>query len=313
MVSCDKEIKCCNPVVSAATLLFLVAMGLLAVYSFQIVILNKHDYQGPMRVTNVSFKLRVEKERCRPDKDDSEDDVNTSYQQQQQQKCTYITYYDAVLDVNWGYDWACSNFEKKVCNSEITLCSTRVCNAPTCMQFQEDNAYDRVYACTLKTYDPELTYNDFDPSVGPSNDVDWPSVVAYGDCDKCDSQLTVPSLALARGFKVAGGVVLLIAVTIASSLIVCQLVVCCQDRRYRYGGSNNTFDSTRGSSMPDASVVEEKDEEEKKAAKEPDALIYDGCSDCSTAGEVPFGNDNSTRNPSESDTTTLEESSRLDL
>jgi hypothetical protein len=271
---CGNKLKCDCWLVTA-TIFFIISMGLLAIYSFQLDTLNRQDYLGPMRITGVYFKLRTEKTCTSSSSSSSTTGGGSS--SSTTQKCASTTYYDAILDVNWGYDWACPDLNDKVCDSEVTICSTKACGGAGCTASQEEKAFTKVYDCAVQTYNPDLVYEDFDSLVGPANDVNWPSVVAYGDCDKCNSQLAVPNLTVARGFKIAGGVFLLIAVAIACGLLVRRLMKYVRSRRGNSSDgavaatNKNTIDSLPQRDVV-ATTITTADVEENKAPRNTSAI-----------------------------------------
>lgn len=180
-----------------------------------------------MRITGVNFKLRSESH-CTSSSTDS----STGSSSSTNRRCTYTTYYDADFDLNWGYQWACPDDNNRVCDSKLTFCSVKVCNSQSCSFDATDEAFSRVYECAARRYDPTMVdsyYTEFDPLVGPSQDENWPSVIAYGDCGQCSSLLTVPSLQVSRIVKIIGGVFLLVAALLLLGILLWRVVRC-----YRY-------------------------------------------------------------------------------
>ena len=63
---------------------------------------------------------------------------------------------------------------------------------------------DRVRECVLQYFDETATYTAYDtPLKGPSTDVDWPSIEAFGNCDTCLSEFDIASPAELERLRIA--------------------------------------------------------------------------------------------------------------
>ena len=164
------------------------------------------DYQGFMRITNVTYETRVEE------------------RSSGRSKIKYLVY-DAVYTVDWGYNWACPGMgdgNNHQCISTVIGCTQDICQYGIFQSTSDDTknpcsdqdttiALALAEECVLTTtgYDGNATYTPYDdPHVDPSNDIDWPSLVAFGDCDTCESFATIPSPADVQGNRIAGYVML---------------------------------------------------------------------------------------------------------
>lgn len=160
----------------------------LLLYSLDLRERDAMDYQGLMRITNVT---RYEEYRETPCKGA----VNTMYR--------------AILQVDWGHTWGCPTAQPPVActDSNIRVCPTFVCDNDDCQERARESAQERLVACVRENYIDlrQLnTYTAYDPLAGPSLDVDWPHLVAYGNCDTCEISTEIPSLGTMRKKRVAG-------------------------------------------------------------------------------------------------------------
>ena len=152
--------------------LFLVAMGMLTSYSVQLKKRDSMDYQGPMRVTNVTYEDYVEE---------------TGLKMK-----NYDSFARARYHLDWGYDWACPG-HPPCTKSSLTACDSHMCDESKCNADQKEDAFRRTVECAILTFDPNQEYTTYDPLVGPSQDIDWPSIVAFGDCKSCEVAWSVAS------------------------------------------------------------------------------------------------------------------------
>ena len=112
----------------------------------------------------------------------------------------YSHYYDAIIELDWGYNWGCGGNENDKsygnivgCTSYITKCTNFICGTSICSDDEIETAHEAVQECVKSTlYDNTTSYEPYNPNVGPSNDINWPNIIAYGDCDTCTASLTVP-------------------------------------------------------------------------------------------------------------------------
>lgn len=169
------------PIISAVVF-FLIAMGVLVAYAAHLRTRDAQDYYGKMRVTSARYEQRVESH------------SSTS----KNKHTTYTHYYETIFTVDWGYEWACpSPYEPsgyKVCSaSTLTSCTVQICGDSSCSDRKIQRALKETMECSSKVFDPTLNYTEYNPKIGPSQDVDWPNVLAYGDCDTCEVSWWVAS------------------------------------------------------------------------------------------------------------------------
>lgn len=169
--------------------LFLAANIVFLVYSVELRDRDAQDYQGLMRVTDVRYETReVVRSGHRR--------TATSYEQ----------FYDARFTVDWGYTWGCPehSLNQSCTQSKLTYCSVLICQESSCSSREEEKALVLAQQCAEQVYNPRNNYTAYDPNTGPSNDTDWPSIVAYGDCSSCKVQLQVASISAVERLRVAG-------------------------------------------------------------------------------------------------------------
>ena len=88
--------------------LFFVALVLFLVYTSSLMHRDSFDYQGLMRVTDITYDIRVEShESCTSSSSGSSNKGDTGTTSQQSCTTTYSSHYGALIQVDWGYDWAC--------------------------------------------------------------------------------------------------------------------------------------------------------------------------------------------------------------
>eukprot|EP00978_Attheya_sp_CCMP212_P046469 scaffold394395_cov63-Attheya_sp.AAC.1 len=178
--------------------------------------IQAQDYYGLMRITGTEARPNVRA-----------GDSSTIFE--------YVGY----VQVAFGHDWACSlttnGAENVFGESSIYCenvwiadleCSFEACkrrkrrgsvgSTPECSASENSIAEIKSVACVSEKYYPselEGTYTPFDYTVGPSQDVDWPNAMLYGDCNKCEALFSVPNVEeskdlrkAGRGFLITGGV-----------------------------------------------------------------------------------------------------------
>ena len=160
------------------TVCFVLSTLLFMFYASDLEELDKQEYQGLMRVVGWNV-IRYTITEANPNSD--EPPLSNSY-------------FGAEVTVDWGYKWGCPNHNDVVCsNSTVMMCIKHACKDSRCKDENDRRAEAAALECAQTTiYDYNKTYTPFDPSVGPSNDVDWPSVVLFGDCDTCTVDRHVP-------------------------------------------------------------------------------------------------------------------------
>ncbi|CAB9507123.1 expressed unknown protein [Seminavis robusta] len=240
--------------------LFVVACSLFVWYSYSLRKLDNADYQGLVRVIDVTYDKRVEV----VVQNNNNNNNNNNNQQQsynhvpynsnkQERKVTYTWHYDAVVSVDWGYEWACSahldgSGQPKQCFSIVPLCSQRICSRTgnsgrrSCTYESEQRALNDVRECMAKRFNGTRihsitdSYTPFDPFVGPSQDVDWPSIIAYGDCDTCEIHVDLASAETLRRIRTAGFVFLFVSLAMLAALLLVALcnTLDCERRKRQF-------------------------------------------------------------------------------
>ena len=64
-----------------------------------------------------------------------------------------------------------------------------ICDSTQCTPNETHTALALLQQQVEQVFDENATYTPYDPLVGPSQDVHWPSIVAYGNCDSCYVQM----------------------------------------------------------------------------------------------------------------------------
>lgn len=110
-------------------------------------------------------------------------------------KCSTSTHYDVHLEVEWGLGWGCPNTPETLCESTIVYspCTNK-------------HSYGAALQCMKSIYDPSHDKVDYDAPNPPSLDVQWPSVILYGDCNSCTATYSVPNVGRLRRVKISGAV-----------------------------------------------------------------------------------------------------------
>ena len=185
--------------------LFFIAMCVLTAYSGQLRRRDEQDYYGKMRITNVTYEHRVE----------TVEDGN--------EITDWEHFYEARYTLDWGYEWACPSMSlpsgyKECPASSLIACTHKICKKEHCKQSEIDEAVRATMECTLQSYDPMQNYTSYEPRQGPSQDVDWPHVVAYGDCETCSVYWSVASPEKLANERTAG--LVLLGVTAAALCVV---------------------------------------------------------------------------------------------
>jgi len=166
--------------VMSLVILFLITSSIAVKYSNSLQTVDDQDYQGKMRVVGVSYRQQRE-------------------QEGQSKSPRYVWSYHAVFTLDWGYEWACPMHNNVQCKaSEVTYCTRRICsntNGNECSSTEQEAALKLIVECAEEIYNPDNESYDMpiDWNEGPSNDLNWPSIVAYGDCNSCRATLQVPS------------------------------------------------------------------------------------------------------------------------
>jgi len=174
---------------------FFVASVLFMNYSYDLQELDQQDYQGKMRITGWEISRSVKTE------GNSE---NTSYK----------SYFHALLQVDWGYEWACQDVTT-VCNSTSSatpVCAFWACDDDSCSEEQDQQAREAATRCATQFYDYDATYIPYDALLGPSQDVDWPNIVLFGDCDSCAASGSVSGASNLRRRRNTGFVFLALSI-----------------------------------------------------------------------------------------------------
>jgi len=113
-------------------------------------------------------------------------------------------FYEARYYVDWGYGWACPGYHDensavKQCMSTVTTCESEVCASHLCKGGEKQLVRKEESICAygysgLEAFDSQednaneiglsvsLTgFREYNPLVGPSQDVDWASIIVFGD------------------------------------------------------------------------------------------------------------------------------------
>ncbi|CAB9514723.1 expressed unknown protein [Seminavis robusta] len=176
----------------------LVSMLLYFIYAIMLMDRDKMDYLGPMRVTGVRYQERI----------------SSTIRGGRKH---YKTYYDAVYDLNWGYEWACPGMMSPdgrpgQCQSSVDVvgCSVRICQRRVCFDTEKYEALNQVEACVQhkQVFDLNATYTAYNPYMGPSQDVDWPHINAFGNCETCESKFSVATSDALADIQIAASVFL---------------------------------------------------------------------------------------------------------
>lgn len=161
--------------------MFLMALLFCLSYSSILFRYDKTDHVGMARIVGVTFE-----EYYRPE-----------FKSKREKKGFH---YQAVLELDWGYEWACPEFsseegQPKHCKSTVVpvACSIEV-------EGQQDLGWDKAYnealqesqECVMTRYsfDGNMSnHTPYDPLLGPSSDIDWPTILIMGDCESCQANV----------------------------------------------------------------------------------------------------------------------------
>lgn len=191
--------------VFCSAFLFFVAAVLFLTYACELQLRDRQDYLGKMRVTGFSLHERTQKV-----KKTYGDGASTGWE----------TYWYANLNIDWGYEWGCLESTLQCKASKYAACERLACNRQLCSEDEEGLARQAVRECALLIYNDTATYTPFDPLVGPSQDVDWPNLELYGDCDTCEVYGGVATKQGWKKLRLAGYVFLGVSVVWAVVLFV---------------------------------------------------------------------------------------------
>ena len=171
--------------------LFLISTCFALTYTLGLQQRNAQEFHGPMRIVKVDFVT-------------SEDYTASSCS-----GCHDIKIYHQEVQVtlDWGYKWACGAVAAKSCQSSIFLpdCQVEICrkcpngNGPCwdkCDMDKATAALAQAHNCSLNYWD-FANFSTYVPYTAleddPSDDVDWPHVAAFGDCDTCEATFYIDS------------------------------------------------------------------------------------------------------------------------
>lgn len=199
-----------------APLVCCLAGGIFLLYSTSLKERNAQDYEGLMRITDVNYVQRKEVKQ----ENDADGPSTTKYHH----------YYEAVFNVNWGYEWACPDHGAPACVSSIVPCSEKVCETLSRIGTCRDVELARATAKVQKCSENYLNGTAFDSSLytlyvavdGPSSDSSWPSIVAFGDCDSCDATFSVASPSSLKAMRSSAITVLMIGLVLVGVLVVLE-------------------------------------------------------------------------------------------
>ena len=207
---------------TTATIVLLLSSFLAAGYATARRVLDVQDYKGKMRVVGWSADNTVQT--ARKSKESSfESDRRVEY---------FEHSIRAELQVNWGYAWACPDHGDKACTTHVgsgmPKCERILCTTSKeddrCSQDDWNAATADVANCANGIFDPTLVdsgyYVPYDPQQGPSQDENWPHVVAYGNCNNCQVQDTAPRPGALEGMRIAVIVVLVLSFGMVGSAAV---------------------------------------------------------------------------------------------
>jgi hypothetical protein len=182
---------------------FFIGSLLIAVYASNMQTILAQDYYGLMRITGTEARSILEQEAKRN-----------------------IHKYVGYVEVAFGHDWACSlttndtdnifgessiycgNVWTADLDCTFEACRTRITgSSSSCSESQNRIAEIKAATCVSEKYYPselEGTYTPFNYTVGPSQDVDWPNAMLYGDCNKCEALFSVPNAEESKDLRKAG-------------------------------------------------------------------------------------------------------------
>lgn len=179
-------------------------------------VLDKQDYKGLMRITGWSYS-----------------DMFSHEFENHNEQTYYKHYVEADLTLDWGYTWACPNHDNKSCTNSgsksISKCKTLICQThkenSECSEEEVDEGMSQVAQCANNLFDPSLAENGYyvpyDENEGPSNDVNWPSIIGYGDCNRCTARENAPSIDALRSLRISAIFFLVVAFGAVGGASVC--------------------------------------------------------------------------------------------
>jgi len=190
-------------------LLVFIGCMVMTKYSEDAGIARQHDYLGPMRVKSTQVYQREQVMGC-----SGGDSCGGG---EGFDNCCFYHEYAVMVELEWGYDWACPQHGKK-CVSFDTYepCTNVACKSrwpnTVCDGEQSKNAEMDTIDCAEMLYRTDLTYPEYNPHDPPGSD--WPTWLAFGDCSTCTSRFIVPSDRKIRHLEVVGCLFLFIGLFI---------------------------------------------------------------------------------------------------
>jgi hypothetical protein len=203
-------------VLAAAALVLVFASIMASSYATARNVLDNQDYKGLMRITGWAYS-----------------DTFSQSSQDHNEQTVFKHYVEADLHLDWGYSWACPDHGNKACTStgsnSISKCETVICQSRKqsydCSDEELRAAQLQVEQCANSLFDPSLAesgyYVPYDKDEGPSNDVNWPSIKAYGDCSDCSARDKAPRPDALQGLRISAIIFLVVAFSVVGGASVC--------------------------------------------------------------------------------------------
>mmetsp|Transcript_13100 Transcript_13100/g.24819 ORF Transcript_13100/g.24819 Transcript_13100/m.24819 type:complete len:400 (-) Transcript_13100:204-1403(-) len=228
----------------AATFFLVIVSFLLAGYATARRVLDVQDYKGPMRLVGWSTN--------------GNQIYTTEHHADEGEKSVHgrTHWWEHSLrvefQVDWGYEWGCPDHNDQVCISSNVKESSPTCENIICSTTKDDYAcseeefqaaLEAVTNCANAIFDPQGVDKGFyepyttDPTQGPSQDVNWPHLVAYGNCNNCHVTTTAPRAHVLKGFRAA----VLVLWVVSVSLVTASLVWVCRNSRTKDNSNNHTI------------------------------------------------------------------------
>jgi len=139
---------------------------------------------------------------------------------------------EQIICITISETYTCTDNESQVAQSAVTNCANSIFD----IQQEVENGY----------------YVPYDPTEGPSQDVNWPSLVAYGNCDNCHVTTKVPRYHALQFARAA----VLVLWSIGAALVTVSFVWVCRSSSSSSGGpaafkTNNNHQPTVGANTMD--------------------------------------------------------------
>lgn len=184
-----------------ALLFLFVGSIVMAKYSENAQVAIQYNYLGPMRVKGTTIYQRQVARGC------NNRLLSCGFEDIH---CCVYQEYAVQVELEWGYDWACPREHDKLCvstNNTYEPCTTVACihttASTTCDSQKLQAAQLETATCAEMLFRTDVNYPQiYNPRDAPGSD--WPTWLAFGDCNTCTARFIVPSNDKIQRLKIVG-------------------------------------------------------------------------------------------------------------